>query len=405
MANIVDRRLNGRNKSLPNRKKFIDRYKGQLKKKVEEIATNRDMKGLMESDHEIDIGISEPHLETDPYTGHDQWVVAGNEEYEEGDKFQKSKQKSSGNTGEGEEGEDNFTFTLSPEEFLDIYFSDLELPDFLKTSNKRDIEFKYKRAGYSKYGIPARLNLKKSMEQAIARRISTQAQITHEIEELEAVSERTAEQEQQLALLKKKKPLYLDPEDIRYNLYVKNPKPIKHAVMICIMDVSASMEELEKTTAKRFFSLLYMFLHKEYKSVELVFIRHTHEAEEVNEFEFFYGRKTGGTLVCSAYELAADIIDTRYDLSTTNIYVTHASDGDVWIEEDGAKTVEILQERILPKVQYAAYLEIDPGYRNGSNSLWSVLHPISEHNPHFGCGIIGEDLDVYQAFRKLFEKS
>ena len=67
--------------------------------------------------------------------------------------------------------------------------------------------------------------------------------------------------------------------------------------MFCLMDVSASMGEREKDLAKRFFILLHLFLKRKYERVDVVFIRHTHEAKEVDEHEFFYGRETGGTVV------------------------------------------------------------------------------------------------------------
>jgi uncharacterized sporulation protein YeaH/YhbH (DUF444 family) len=57
-----------------------------------------------------------------------------------------------------------------------------------------------------------------------------------------------------------------------------NPKPIAQAVMFCLMDVSGSMNEHMKDLAKRFYSLLYLFLKRRYKRVDVVFIRHTHEA-------------------------------------------------------------------------------------------------------------------------------
>jgi len=44
--------------------------------------------------------------------------------------------------------------------------------------------------------------------------------------------------------------------------------------MFCLMDVSGSMTQVHKDIAKRFFILLYLFLRKNYKRIEVVFIRH-----------------------------------------------------------------------------------------------------------------------------------
>src|SRR3546814_17888070 len=74
---------------------------------------------------------------------------------------------------------------------------------------------------------------------------------------------------------------------------------VTQAVMFCLMDVSGSMTEHMKDLAKRFFALLHLFLTRNYRYVDVVFISHTDRAEEVEEQTFFYSRQTGGTLVQS----------------------------------------------------------------------------------------------------------
>ena len=95
---------------------------------------------------------------------------------------------------------------------------------------------------------------------------------------------------------------FLDPIDVRFNRFEAVPKPITQAVMFCLMDVSGSMSEEMKDLAKRFFMLLYLFIQRRYRHVEIVFIRHTHHAEEVDEDTFFYSRETGGTVVSTAWK-------------------------------------------------------------------------------------------------------
>jgi uncharacterized sporulation protein YeaH/YhbH (DUF444 family) len=63
---------------------------------------------------------------------------------------------------------------------------------------------------------------------------------------------------------------WLDDFDLKYNLKVKVPKPSPKAVMFCVMDVSGSMTQDIKDTAKRFFFLLYLFLKKNYEKIEVV---------------------------------------------------------------------------------------------------------------------------------------
>src|SRR3989338_6106597 len=129
--------------------------------------------------------------------------------------------------------------------------------------------------------------------------------------------------------------------------------------MFCVMDVSGSMDEAKKEIAKRFFILLYLFLTKNYETIELVFIRHHTTAKEVNEKEFFYSRETGGTVVSSALELMRDIILYRYSSADWNIYGAQASDGDNW-NNDSPRCADILMRDIMPYVQYFAYVEIMP---------------------------------------------
>ena len=101
---------------------------------------------------------------------------------------------------------------------------------------------------------------------------------------------------------------FLDPIDLRYRNRVRVPVPTAKAVMFCLMDVSGSMDEASKDLAKRFFILLYLFLTRNYEKIDLVFIRHHTQAQEVDEENFFHARETGGTVVSCALVLMDEII-------------------------------------------------------------------------------------------------
>ena len=167
------------------------------------------------------------------------------------------------------------------------------------------------------------------------------------------------------------------------------------------MDVSGSMGEWEKEMAKRFFMLLYLFLTRSYKRVDLVFIRHHHEAKEVEEDEFFHSRESGGTLVSPALDMMCDIINQRYD-DSWNIYGCQASDGDNW-PEDTEAAKEVLETSLLRKVQYFAYVEIDQ-YGGRDSDLWATYDEIKTRNENFDMTIINDAADIYPVFRRLFEK-
>jgi uncharacterized sporulation protein YeaH/YhbH (DUF444 family) len=199
---------------------------------------------------------------------------------------------------------------------------------------------------------------------------------------------------------------YLDPVDVRYNRFEKVPQPITQAVMFCLMDVSGSMTETMKDLAKRFFTLLYLFLRRKYKKIEIVFIRHTHVAEEVDEQTFFYGRETGGTVVSCALEEMDRIIAERFPAADWNIYGAQASDGDN-LSSDNAKLHSILTGRIIGKCQYYAYVEICPAYgalQSGETDVWKTYAQVVSPKVPFAMKKVQKKSDIFPVFRELFSR-
>ena len=159
------------------------------------------------------------------------------------------------------------------------------------------------------------------------------------------------------AIAKRKWVSFIDPIDVRFNSFTEQPVPTSQAVMFCLMDVSGSMGEREKDLAKRFYMLLHLFLKRRYKKVDVVFIRHTHDAQEVNEQEFFYSRQSGGTIVSTALDKMLEIQKARYATADWNIYAAQASDG--YTQSGDARTcVDMLNQQIMPLCQYYAYIEL-----------------------------------------------
>jgi len=167
------------------------------------------------------------------------------------------------------------------------------------------------------------------------------------------------------------------------------------------MDVSGSMDQATKDMAKRFYILLYQFLTRTYKNIEVVYIRHHTQAKEVDEQEFFYSQETGGTIVSSALKLMDDIIRERYAQGDWNIYAAQASDGDNWAD-DSPHCSEILRSRILKQVRYYAYIEITT---RAHQSLWREYQAIAAQNENFAIQHIRGVEDIYPIFRELFKKN
>ena len=420
MSEIIDRRVNGKNKSAVNRQKFIRRYKKHLKKAVEDAVSKRSITD-MERGENVNIpskDISEPTFGVGKGGVRDT-VYPGNKEFISGDKIPRPK----GGAGKGQgkeasdsgEGEDDFTFTLSREEFMDLFFDDLELPNMIKTQLAKEVQFKKVRAGYTTFGSPSNINVVRSMKGALARRIALAGPYKRQIKEIEQQIQAEKEAEHtdndKISLLdneiislkeKIKRVPYIDTFDLKYNNRIDQPIPTTQAVMFCLMDVSGSMGEFEKDVAKRFFTLLYLFLTRAYEHIELVFIRHHTIAKEVNEQEFFYSRETGGTVVSSALKLMRDIIQERYPTSEWNIYAAQASDGDNWTD-DSPICRKLLIESIMPFLQYYAYIEINADTPIGN--LWREYESVSQACENFAMQKLTDIAEIYPVFRKLFEKS
>ncbi len=419
MSQIIDRRVNGKNKSAVNRQKFIRRYKKHLKKAVEEAVSKRSITD-MERGENVNIpskDISEPTFGIGR-GGRRDTVFPGNKEFITGDEIPRPKGgagkgggKEDGNSGEAE---DDFTFTLSREEFMDLFFEDLELPNLIKTQLTKEVRFKKVRAGYTTTGTPSNINVVRSMKGALARRIALAGPYNSQIKEIKQQiaddqalpnpdEKRISMLEEEILSLRNKikRIPYIDTFDLRYNNRIDEPVPTTQAVMFCLMDVSGSMGEFEKDVAKRFFTLLYLFLTRSYEYIELVFIRHHTIAKEVEEEEFFYSRETGGTVVSSALKLMREIIQDRYPTSEWNIYAAQASDGDNWTDDSPACR-KLLIESIMPYLQYYAYIEINADTPIGN--LWREYEKVSETCPNFTMQKLTEVGEIYPVFRKLFEK-
>ncbi|WP_185266778.1 YeaH/YhbH family protein [Halopseudomonas xiamenensis] len=420
MSYVIDRRLNGKNKSTVNRQRFLRRYKAHIKKAVEEAVGRRSITDI-EHGEQISIpgrDIDEPIFHHGP-GGRQTRVFPGNREFATGDRIPRPEGggggggggSQAGNTGEGE---DDFVFQITQEEFLDFMFEDLALPNLIKRHLAGTDTFRTVRAGISQQGNPSRINIVRSMRSAHARRIAlsggSRARLREALRELELLRQQQPDnlidindlelEIQQLRARIDRVP-FLDTFDLRYNLLVKQPDPSSRAVMFCLMDVSGSMTQATKDIAKRFYILLYLFLQRNYERIDVVFIRHHTSAKEVDEEEFFYSRETGGTIVSSALRLMQQIIADRYSPNEWNIYCAQASDGDNW-NDDSPICRELLIRQLMPAMQYYCYVEITP---REHQALWYEYEQVAEHFPDsFAQQQIVDAGDIYPVFRKLFQK-
>ncbi|RMH39512.1 MAG: YeaH/YhbH family protein, partial [Gammaproteobacteria bacterium] len=396
----------------------IRRYRRQIKEAITRQISQRSIQDL-ESGESVAIptrDISEPVFRQGA-GGRRERVLPGNKKFQAGDRVPRPTQ--GGGSGHGRasdqgEGEDEFAFQLTKDEYLDLLFDGLALPNLRKTQTGKITETKTVRAGFKSEGNPSQINIVRSLRHAMARRMAMTAGLRREktalqerLETLEQIASPTPAQLAEMRQLREdineideriRKVPFIDTFDLRYNNYDTIPIPSSQAVMFCIMDVSGSMDQATKDIAKRFFLLLYLFLTKNYDNVDIVFIRHHTRAKEVDENEFFYSRETGGTIVSSALELSLDIIQERYDPETWNIYIAQASDGDNW-HDDTPRCQSLLAEKLLPVVRYFTYIEIT---ERAHQSLWEAYAQLQGQFKNFAIQHIRNASDIYPVFRELF---
>ncbi|MBV8704578.1 MAG: DUF444 family protein, partial [Acetobacteraceae bacterium] len=266
---IIDRRLNPGGKSLANRQRFIRRAKSLIRKAVHESTASRSIKDADEAG-EVSLpaqGVHEATFRRGQAGGVRDYLLPGNKEYVRGDTIPRPPSGAGGSGSEGSpdgDGQDDFRFALSRDEFVDLFLEDLELPDLAKRRVVDTEALSWSRAGYSVTGSPANLAVMRTVRNSLSRRIALKRPSSDELarlrEEIDALAEddpRRAELEEELDRKLRRSGVipYIDPIDVRYRRFESHPKPVAQAVMFCLMDVSGSMTEHMKDLAKRFYVL------------------------------------------------------------------------------------------------------------------------------------------------------
>lgn len=421
MTYFIDRRLNGKNKSAVNRQRFMRRYKAQIKQSVSGTMNKRSVTDVDQGES-VTIPketINEPMFHQGS-GGIRHRVHPGNDHFIERDRIPRPQGQegngtgsNNGNAGEDGEGSEDFIFHISKDEYLDLLFEDLALPNLKRTQYRQLTEYSTHRSGYTANGVPANISVVRSLQNSLARRTALTAGKRRQLHEMENNLEAAGHVEpcsllaeeqlrKDIAELREKiaRVPFIDTFDLRFKNYEKRPEASSQAVMFCLMDVSGSMDQATKDIAKRFYILLYLFLSRSYKNVEVVYIRHHTQAKAVDEQTFFYSQETGGTIVSSALKLMAEMVEKHYDPTQWNIYGAQASDGDNWAD-DSPLCRKILMEKLLPAVRYYSYIEIT---RRTHQSLWQEYEKLQTIYDNFAIQTVRDQNDIYPVFRELFRK-
>lgn len=267
-------------------------------------------------------------------------------------------------------GSDYYEAEVSLEELEEALFKELELPDLQEKEQAEIITEKIEFNDVRKKGLMGNIDKKRTILTALKRNAREgQPGIT---------------------------PIYND--DLRFKTWNEEVKQESKAVVLAMMDTSASMGTFEKYMARSFFFWMTRFLKTKYEQVDIAFIAHHTEAKEVTEEEFFTKGESGGTICSSAYAKAIELIEERYQPSRYNIFPFHFSDGEN-ITSDNPKCIKLVNE-IMEVSNMFGYAEVNI-YNRHSTLMRAYQTMENEKFRHY---ILKEKRDVYHAMKHFFQR-
>jgi sporulation protein YhbH len=326
-------------------------------------------------------------------------VGQGNGDSQSGQVVGKVKQQGKGGEDKAgdQAGSDYYETDVTLEELVEIMFEDLELPDLERKALRQIEAYRVsKRKGYRAVGIRVRLDKRRTVRERVKRKLATRGHRMHLATESSAEAEAAFEA---AAPVRERFPFHDD--DLVYRHMITDVKKESNAVVVCIMDTSGSMDTMKKYLARSFFFLLYQFICTKYRNVEIVFIAHHTEANEVTEDEFFHKGESGGTFISSGYNKALEIIQARYHPSLWNIYAFHCSDGDNF-DSDNPAALRAAKE-LAELCNLFGYGEIKPlGSRYYESSMLNIFRRLDADN--FQTVLIERKEDIWPSFKAFLAK-
>ncbi|MEJ2760489.1 MAG: DUF444 family protein [Gammaproteobacteria bacterium] len=269
-------------------------------------------------------------------------------------------------------GELRFVFEFNMEDIVDWIWEELKLPDLEPRSPGNLVDEEVIREGWDRRGPRARLDRRRTMREAIKRRASQEGGGD----------------------------AFTD-DDLRYRQLARRKHPATQAVVVFILDVSASMDEGRRKLAKSFFFWVVHGLRRQYGQVDTVFVAHTNQAWEFTEEEFFQVSATGGTVASTAFRLAHEILTTRFSPERYNPYIFYASDGDNF--GDDRQEVQNRLTELARLVNFMGFVETPQNHlESGRSEIGRLFRSLSSRDFPVGSYTVHEHDDIWEAIRAFF---
>lgn len=249
--------------------------------------------------------------------------------------------------GEGA-GEHILEVDVNLEDLAEILGEELELPRIENKGKDAIVESKDRYVGIRRVGPNSLRHFRRTFRHALKRQI---AMGTYNPERPVVIPVR---------------------DDMRFRSWKTVKEPITNAAIIYMMDVSGSMGDEQKEIVRMESFWIDTWLKHNYEGLETRYIIHDAVAREVDRDTFFHTRESGGTMISSAYKVAADIVAHDYPSSEWNLYLFHFSDGDNWSVDDTLSCVQLLKQTLLPSANIFCYGQVESPY--GSGQFIKDLH-------------------------------
>ncbi len=298
---------------------------------------------------------------------------AGQGKGEAGDVLRRARDDGAGSRAGGTaNGEVRFVLELKIDEMVDWLWEELKLPDLKPKRSETMDDPDYAREGWDKRGARSRLDRRRTLKESVKRKSVQKGGVA------------------------------ISNEDLRFRQLVKRPTPSTKAAVVFALDVSGSMDEGQRRIAKQFFFFALQGLRRQYAKVEVAFIAHAAEAWEFDESQFFQASSSGGTVSSCAFELAGELMRTRYDAGRYNQYLFYASDGENAAEDRGRSAAAL--RALCETLNYAGYVETGGAstFRPRDTQLAELFRELRAQGLAVGMSALASQDDVWRAIREFF---